>query len=101
MFVKISKADAEQSIGFALTSAEEEYERIKSGVGEHIQQVLTDNGRTLSDEDQQAMARALTAARKNVENIQTLKAMIDFTREDGVLLDVDSFALLRPNLPAR
>jgi hypothetical protein len=101
MFVKISKADVLQSIGFALTSAEEEYNRVASGVGDGLKAMLED-GQVITIEAQEDATRALTARRKHMEDIKTLKAMADFAREDdGVLLDMDSYRLLEANLPAR
>lgn len=101
MLVKISKADAEQSIGFALTNAQEEYDRVKSGVGEALQHALAHGGVTTAEE-QQDMARALTRAREAVQDVLLLQKMADFASEEhGVLLDAESFSLLQPNLPAR
>jgi hypothetical protein len=101
MFVKISKADVLQSIGFALTAAEEEYNRVVAGVGESLRSVL-EEGQVVPADVQADMSRALTERRDQVERIKTLKHMAEFAREDeGVLLDTESFKLLEANLPAR
>lgn len=101
MFVKISKGDVLQSIGFALTAAEEEYNRVVAGVGESLRAVL-EEGQMVPAEVQSDMSRALTERRETVERIKTLKHMAEFaTDAEGVLLDVDSFKLLEANLPAR
>lgn len=99
MFVKISKADALQSIGFALTSATEEYERAVSGIGDSLKRVL-ELGEMVPADVQAEMSRALIDRREAVERIKTLQRMAEFS-VDEVLLDVESFKLLEANLPAR
>jgi hypothetical protein len=101
MFVKISKSDVLQSIGFALTAAEEEYNRVATGVSDGLKAMLED-GETITLEAQEDATRALTARRKLVDDIKTLKHMAEFARDDdGVLLDLASYRLLEANLPAR
>lgn len=101
MFVKIPKADVLQSIGFALISAEEEYTRVATGIGESLKRMLED-GEPIPIEAQEDATRALNKRRNNVEDIKTLKAMAEFTRDgDDVLLDIISYRMLEPNLPAR
>jgi hypothetical protein len=101
MFVKISKADVLQSIGFALTAAEEEYSRVATGVSDGLKAML-EEGQIIPAEAQADMSRALTDRRDHVERIKTLQHMAEFARDDeGVLLDTESFKLLEANLPAR
>lgn len=101
MHITISKSDVLQSIGFALTSAKEEYERIKGNIGAALHAALTE-GKVITAEAQADATRALTAAREQMERIDALRRMAEFAKDEhGVVLDAESFALLEPNLPAR
>lgn len=100
MLVKIKKADVLQSVGFALTAATEEYERIIVGVNTALKSVL-EEGQIVPAEAQAEMGRALTKARQHVDDVKLLQRMAEFETGDEVLLDVESFILLEPNLPAR
>lgn len=100
MFVKVRKADAIQSIGFALTSAEEERARVVASITEEAAAVLT-SGVHIPVGMQDNMIRALTAIKDAVEHAKLLQRMAEFEAGDELLLDHDDFALLEPNLPAR
>lgn len=100
MLIKIKKADVLQSIGFALTSAEEEHTRIGNSVSTALRGMIED-GQVVSTETQAQMSRALTTAREHVDSIKLLRRMAEFEVSDEVLLDAESFALIEPNLPAR
>lgn len=100
MFTKISKSDVLQSIGFAETAATEECERLTGVISAQLQELLT-SGVMVPTEVQGDMSRALIAAREQLEKIKLLRRMAEFERDDSVLLDAASFAILEPNLPGR
>jgi len=100
MFIYISKSDVLQSIGFALTSANEELDRVKTAVTSGILMSLIEK-HTASPEAQENASRALTDAQEHVAKLDTLRRMAEYANESEILLDAESFALIECNLPAR
>lgn len=101
MHIHVSKADVLQSIGFALTAAKEELDRVKSNINNGILAMLTD-GVKVTDDMQEPLIRALTVAHEQVNKLDALRRMAEFANEErGVMLDRESFELLECNLPAR
>ena len=96
MFVKISKADVLQSLGFAVTAAEEEHARLREVIANTLKADVDDGIELKCD-----MLSALIEARDHVERIKSIQRMAEFEVGDSVLLDRKTFLLLEPNLPAR
>lgn len=101
MFITISKSDVLQSIGFAVTAATEEFDRVKSNIADVVQKSLL-NGHMISDETQKAMADHLKSVREQFDELKQMERMVQFVKDgEPVFLDVVSFKLIEPNLPAR
>jgi hypothetical protein len=100
MFVSIKKADVLQSIGFALTAAKEEHERVTSHLGLMLNRLMRE-GSLISEENQREFSERMRETRDAVERVDILRRMVEFSTDEEVLLDATSFALLEANLPAR
>jgi Na+/phosphate symporter len=100
MFVSIKKADVLQSIGFALTAAKEEHERVTSHLGLMLNRMIRD-GEIISEDNQREIAERIKKERDAVERVDVLRRMVEFSTDEDVLLDAASFALIETNLPAR
>jgi hypothetical protein len=100
MFISIKKADVLQSIGFALTAATEEHERVTSHLGLTLNHMLRE-GEIITEEMQREVAARTKETRNAVERVDILRRMVEFSTDEDVLLDVESFKIIEANLPAR
>lgn len=100
MLISISKTDVLQSLGFAITAAEEDYERVKQHITDTLNSALQ-MGQVTPADLQADMSSALIDAGKHVDALKLLKRMAEFEDGSVVMLDAASFQLLEPNLPAR
>jgi len=96
VFVTIKKADVLQSLGFAITAAEEEYTRLREAITNALKAEVDESIDLKCD-----MSSALIEARDHVARVKSILRMAEFEIGDGVLLDRETFLLLEPNLPAR
>jgi hypothetical protein len=100
MFISIKKADVLQSIGFALTAAKEEHERVTSHLGLMLNRMIRE-GEIITEDNQREISARIKKEREAVERVDILRRMVEFSTDEEVLLDATSFALLEANLPAR
>lgn len=101
MLVPLSKTDVLQSIGFALTSANEELARVKDGLHEGIMRAVMD-GRVIGKHEQGVAHKHYKDAVDKVNKLELMKRMAEFGKDDEpCLLSTDEFELIECNLPAR
>lgn len=99
----IKTSELQQSVGFAITSAEEDTGRIKHMIGNAVTNILND-GELLSIEEQQDMRKAAKELTDKLKQLVVLRDYVKFAEESGcetVHLSVEMFALVKHNLPAR
>lgn len=102
MFVPLSKTDVLQSIGFALTSAQEEFTRVKEGILEGFTRELLSGVRLIPEDEQKEAQRIFKEAESKVTKLELLKRMAEFGKDDEpCVLSPEDFELLECNLPAR
>lgn len=101
MHLKISQSDLLQSVGFAITAAEEDV----AGIATRVHTALLSAvhaGETVSAEAQADLAERVQETKTRLEDLKAIKRMAEWAGEAAELyLDTKSFVLLELNLPAR
>jgi hypothetical protein len=98
--IKIATSVVLQSVGFAITSAEEEYATNRHNIT-HALVAAVGAGEVIDEEDQKTAAEAIKRTEHKIIALKRIKFMAEYTAEESVTLDADSFALLEANLPQR
>jgi thiamine biosynthesis lipoprotein ApbE len=99
----IETSELLQSVGFAITDAEEGTERIKKVTTDMVTAILKD-GTPISIEDQQAVHTSVKNQLDRLEKLNELKQYVKFAEDSNVAvvhLSVEMFSLIKYNLPAR
>lgn len=101
MFVPLKKDDLLQSVGFAITSAEEEYERAKNFLTMRASSILM-SGDIMSAKDQKQARKNLLKLEARVKHLKRMQHMAEFVpSSEPCVISSEEFEMVEANLPAR
>lgn len=99
----IKTSELQQSVGLALTDAEESVSRLGNLVAEMVNGIMNDGEYVSKAQQKQVRAARRDQAEKLAKLIE-LRDYVKFAEESGIEtlhLSVEMFALVKHNLPAR
>ncbi len=100
----IKTSELQQSVGFAITDAEEGTGRIKQLAGEIISAMLNRDEEPVTVEHQLKLRDAADEMKQRLDKLVELRSYCKFAEESNIELlhlTPEMFALVKHNLPAR